>query len=41
MGYLPKNNEININIDNDTRAAYFRKIEIGSCVRMALIQLLI
>ena len=31
----------NIDIDNDPRAAYFRQMENGLYVRMALIQLLI
>ena len=38
---LPRNNEINTNIDNDSRAAYFRQMENGLYVRMALIQLLL
>ena len=33
------NKEINENIDNDPRAAYFRQMENGLYVRMALIQL--
>lgn len=41
MHPLPRNEEININIDNDPRAAYFRQMENGLYVRMALIQLLI
>ena len=41
MHPLPRNNEINIDIDNDSRAAYFRQMENGLYVRMALIQLLI
>ena len=41
MHPLPRNNEINIDIDNDPRAAYFRQMENGLYVRMALIQLLI
>ena len=38
---LPRNNEIPVDIDNDPRAAYFRQMENGLYVRMALIQLLI
>ena len=34
---LPRNNEINYNIDEDPRAAYFRQMENGLYVRMALI----
>ena len=38
---LPRNDEINPNIDNDIRAAYFRQMENGLYVRMALLSLLI
>ena len=41
MHPLPRNEEINENIDNDPRAAYFRQMENGLYVRMALIQMLI
>ena len=41
MHPLPRNEEISINIDHDPRAAYFRQMENGLYVRMALIQLLI
>ena len=41
MHPLPRNDEINTNIDNDPRAAYFRQMENGLYVRMALLQLLI
>lgn len=41
MHPLPRNNEIPVDIDNDPRAAYFRQMENGLYVRMALIQLLI
>jgi carbamoyl-phosphate synthase / aspartate carbamoyltransferase len=41
MHPLPRNDEINENIDNDPRAAYFRQMENGLYVRMALIQLLL
>ena len=41
MHPLPRNKEINTNIDNDPRAAYFRQMENGLYVRMALIQMLI
>ena len=40
MRPLPRNDEINTNIDNDPRAAYF-EMENGLYVRMALLQLLI
>ena len=41
MHPLPRNDEIDTSIDNDPRAAYFRQMENGLYVRMALIQLLI
>ena len=41
MHPLPRNDEINVNIDNDPRAAYFRQMENGLYVRMALMQLLL
>ena len=41
MHPLPRNEEISVSIDNDPRAAYFRQMENGLYVRMALIQLLI
>ena len=41
MHPLPRNAEIDVNIDLDPRAAYFRQMENGLYVRMALIQLLI
>ena len=41
MHPLPRNNEIDSSIDNDPRAAYFRQMENGLYVRMALIQMLI
>ena len=41
MHPLPRNNEINVNIDNDPRAAYFRQMENGLYVRMALVSQLV
>ena len=41
MHPLPRNEELNLNIDNDPRAAYFRQMENGLYIRMALIQLLL
>ena len=41
MHPLPRNEEISVSIDNDPRAAYFRQMENGLYIRMALIQLLI
>ena len=38
---LDVEDEFNIEIDNDPRAAYFRQMENGLYVRMALLQLLI
>lgn len=34
---LPRVNEITVDVDNDPRAAYFRQVENGKFVRMALI----
>ena len=34
---LQRFNEISIDVDDDPRAAYFRQVENGKCVRMALI----
>ena len=34
---LPRVNEISVDIDNDPRAAYFRQVQYGLYVRMALI----
>lgn len=34
---LPRVNEIAVDVDNDSRAAYFRQVENGKFVRMALI----
>ena len=41
MHPLPRNDEIDVNIDNDPRAAYFRQMENGMYVRMALMLALI
>jgi len=41
MHPLPRNEELNPNLDNDPRAAYFRQMENGLYVRMALMQLLL
>ncbi len=38
---LPRVNEINIDVDDDPRAAYFRQVENGKFVRMALIYTLL
>lgn len=38
---LPRVNEITIGVDNDPRAAYFRQVENGKFVRMALIYTLL
>ena len=38
MHPLPRNEELNIDIDNDPRAAYFRQMENGLYIRMALLQ---
>ena len=34
---LPRVNEISVEVDNDLRAAYFRQVQYGVYVRMALI----
>ena len=34
MHPLPRNHEINVNIDNDPRAAYFRQMENGLYVKL-------
>ena len=34
---LPRVNEISVEIDKDPRAAYFRQVQYGVYVRMALI----
>ena len=38
---LPRVNEISVEVDNDTRAKYFKQAEFGVYVRMALIMLLL
>ena len=37
MHPLPRVNEIAVEVDNDPRAAYFRQVQYGVYVRMALI----
>ena len=37
MHPLPRVNEISVNVDDDPRAAYFRQVENGKYIRMALI----
>ena len=34
---LPRVNEISVEVDSDPRAAYFKRVQYGVCVRMALI----
>jgi aspartate carbamoyltransferase catalytic subunit len=34
---LPRVNEISVDVDNDDRAAYFKQVQFGVYVRMALI----
>ena len=41
MHPLPRVNEICNSVDNDPRAAYFRQMEYGMYVRMALLEMLI
>ncbi|PXV93621.1 aspartate carbamoyltransferase [Lachnotalea glycerini] len=38
---LPRVNEISVEVDNDTRAAYFRQVQYGVYARMALILILL
>jgi aspartate carbamoyltransferase len=38
---LPRNNEIDVNVDIDPRACYFRQMEYGLYMRMALLEMLI
>ena len=38
---LPRVDEINTNVDTDPRAAYFRQMENGMYVRMALLALVL
>ncbi|RDD37936.1 CAD protein [Trichoplax sp. H2] len=38
---LPRVNEISIEVDSDPRAAYFRQVEYGMYVRMALLALIV
>jgi carbamoyl-phosphate synthase/aspartate carbamoyltransferase/dihydroorotase len=41
MHPLPRVNEISIDVDDDPRAAYFRQMEYGMYVRMALLALVL
>jgi aspartate carbamoyltransferase len=41
MHPLPRNTEISTAVDNDPRAAYFRQMEYGLYMRMALLELLL
>ena len=38
---LPRVNEISVEVDNDPRAAYFKQVQYGVYVRMALIMTLL
>ena len=38
---LPRVNEISVEVDQDPRAAYFRQVQYGVYVRMALIMTLL
>jgi len=40
MHQLPRINEINTDIDNDPRAAYFRQIEYGLYIKMAILTII-
>jgi aspartate carbamoyltransferase catalytic subunit len=41
MHPLPRVNEISVDIDSDPRAAYFRQMQYGLYVRMALLTLML
>jgi carbamoyl-phosphate synthase/aspartate carbamoyltransferase/dihydroorotase len=41
MHPLPRVNEISVECDDDPRAAYFRQMEYGMYVRMALLALVL
>ena len=41
MHPLPRVNEISVEVDSDPRAAYFRQMENGMYVRMALLAMLL
>jgi aspartate carbamoyltransferase catalytic subunit len=41
MHPLPRVNEITVEVDADPRAAYFRQMEYGMYVRMALLALVL
>jgi carbamoyl-phosphate synthase/aspartate carbamoyltransferase/dihydroorotase len=41
MHPLPRVNEISMDVDDDPRAAYFRQMEYGMYVRMALLALVL
>ena len=38
---LPRVNEISVDVDNDPRACYFRQVQYGVYIRMALIMTLL
>ena len=38
---LPRVNEISVDVDDDPRAAYFKQVQFGVYVRMALIMTLL
>ena len=40
MHPLPRVDEIHVNVDTDPRAAYFRQMENGLYVRMAILSLI-
>ena len=37
MHPLPRNEELSYNVDHDSRAAYFRQMEYGLYMRMAIL----
>ena len=41
MHPLPRNNEINPEVDNDPRCVYFEQVQNGVKIRMALLDLLL
>jgi aspartate carbamoyltransferase catalytic subunit len=38
---LPRVNEISVKVDDDPRACYFKQVENGKFIRMALIMMLL
>lgn len=41
MHPLPRNNEISVEVDNDSRAVYFQQVKYGVKIRMSLLELIL